>query len=131
MSRRRGTAMLSWEMLSSPPLVGGGEKARARAACQAERCSCCRRLAAVPLIRCRSWQRFSLKIRSVGGQRTIGIEGRIDRVVLRSAEAKQAGIEPNSESGKVLTMVRQSDPAVGPMPHRHLSDHAVAGEAKA
>src|SRR5580658_8098360 len=108
-----------------------GEATRAGGASQAERCFCCRRFEGSLLTRCRSWQRLSLEVRRVGGQRVIETEGRVDRVLRLSAETKQAGIEPNRESGKVLTVVRQSNPAVGPMPHRHLSDHTVAGEAKA
>src|ERR1700741_25870 len=81
--------------------------------------------------RCCSWQRLSLEIRSGGDQRPIEIEGRIDRVMVLFAEAKQAGIEPNPESCEVLTMIRQPNPAVGPMSHRHLTDDAVTGKAKA
>src|SRR6202008_2336747 len=81
--------------------------------------------------RCCSRQRLSLEIRSGGDQRPIEIEGRIDRVMVLFAEAKQAGIEPNRESGEVLTMIRQPNPAVGPMSHRQLTDHAVTGKAKA
>src|SRR5437016_8603423 len=107
------------------------EATRAWGASQAERCSCRRRLEGVLLTRCRSWQRLSLEIRSAGGQRSIEIEGRIDGVLLLFADTKQAGIEPNRESGKILTVVRQSNPTVGPMPHRHLTDHTVTREAKA
>src|SRR5579863_6479212 len=91
-----------------------GEATRAGGASQAGRCFCARWFEGSLLTRCRSWQRLSLKVRRVGGQRVIEIEGRIDRVLLLSAETKQAGIEPNRESGKVLTMVRQSNTAVGP-----------------
>jgi len=48
-----------------------------------------------------------------------------------SYRCQYSRIEPKRHSGKVLTVVRQSNPPVGPMPHRHLTDHPVTGQVKA
>src|ERR1700739_816705 len=71
--------------------------------------------------------RQALGLQGVGHQRSIEAEW----LIIHLTDAKYSRIEPERHSGKVLTVVRQSNPPVGPMPQRHLTDHPVPGQVKA
>src|ERR1700739_2253630 len=71
--------------------------------------------------------RQALGLQGVGHQRSIEAEW----LIIHLTDAKYSRIESERHSGKVLTVVRQSNPPVGPMPQRHLTDHPVTGQVKA